>query len=205
MIVKSGFISWYRHHNLRKEYADHLLIFQQMAIAVSIYHYSDASKNPNFGIGAVFKQPWLIQKWPENFIVNCDPSIEFLELYGLVAVLYTWKNVNELKDGRVNIFCDNQSVQHMVNNLASSCMQCMKLIRFSTLLCVRNNIRIFMKYVKSQDNFLADSLSRMDLQHFRRMTSAEINTLPDAIPEFLHPVSKVWSFTFTELLHEFYR
>ena len=90
--------------------------------------FSDASKKTTFGIGAVYNNHWIFGQWPENFIIKCDPSIEFLELYRLTLALYTWRDYSELNNGRICIYCDNQAVQHMVNNLASSCVQCMKLI-----------------------------------------------------------------------------
>ena len=75
-----------------------------------LFFYLDASKNPNFGIGAIFNQNWICEKWPKGLIKNCDPSIEFLELYGLTGSLFAWRKSPELNNARISIFCDNQAV-----------------------------------------------------------------------------------------------
>ena len=52
--------------------------------------YSDASANPELGVGAVFKTHWLFTQWESGFIKAMNPSIEYLELYGVAAALLTW-------------------------------------------------------------------------------------------------------------------
>ena len=66
--------------------------------------YSDASRNKNFGIGAIFGNHWIILQWPKGFISQCEPSIKFLELYGLVTALFTWKEHHLLHNSRISIF-----------------------------------------------------------------------------------------------------
>ena len=87
-----------------------------------LFFYSDASKNSRLGMGAVFNNNWIVAKWGSQFIQNCDPSIEFLELFALTAAVLTWSSKFPcLHNSRVTIFCDNEAVMHMVNNMASSC------------------------------------------------------------------------------------
>ena len=90
---------------------------------------SDASKSRVLGMGAVFNNHWIIAQWPEGYISDLDPSIEFLELYALTMAVLTWSWKPQMHNCRVTIFCDNEAVVHMINNSASSCVQCMKLIR----------------------------------------------------------------------------
>ena len=54
--------------------------------------YSDASRNPNFGMGAYYDNHWMFKKWTKHFVEECEPSIEYFELYVLVAALVTWGN-----------------------------------------------------------------------------------------------------------------
>ena len=174
--------------------------FSSGEINTDIPFFSDASKNVKFGIGAVSDNSWIVEKWPENFIAQKDPSIEFLELYRVAAALFTWRNKPVLQNNRVNIFCDNQAVQYMIHNLASSCEQCMKLIRLIALLSIENNVRIAVKFVRSKDNSLVDSLSMMDFKCFWQLASKETFRVPDLIPQFLTPVTKIWDNSFANIL-----
>ena len=73
-----------------------------------------ASLNPDLGLGAVFEQSWLFAQWPQGFVNQYRSSIEFLELYAL-AIL-TWNDYYRLRNNRVQVFCDNESVVHMIKN-----------------------------------------------------------------------------------------
>ena len=100
----------------------------------------------------------------DKFIETKDPSIEYLELYGLTAALLTWGEF--IHDIRVLVFCDNQAVVSMVNNLTSSCKNCMFLLRLITLNNLVNNRRVFVQYIRSSDNELPDALSRLQFSRF---------------------------------------
>ena len=89
-----------------------------------LFFYSDASKNTEYGIGAVFNDSWVAGIRPKHFIAQADPSIEFLELYALTFVIVTWQKDDLLRNRRVTLFCDNESVMYMVNQSTSSCSQC---------------------------------------------------------------------------------
>ena len=104
---------------------------------------SDASKNKHLGWGATFGSRWMFAQWPEGFIQECDPSIEHLELFALVSAIITWTEEELLCNGRITVFCDNEAVVHMVNNSASGCMNCLKVIRVLTLQNLKYNRRIF--------------------------------------------------------------
>ena len=162
--------------------------------------YSNASKNPELGMGAVFQTRWLVGQWPKDFIKIYDPSIEFLELLALVAALLAWRDSSLLKNTRVNVFCDNQAVQCMVNSLASSCDQCRKLIRVLAYLQILNNIIFFVKFVRSRDNILADSLSRLDYTRFWKHAQSNMNKIPDDLPTEVWPPEKVWNNNFDKLM-----
>ena len=81
---------------------------------------SDASANGDLGFGAVFENDWLFGQWEENYIKMNNPSIEYLELYALVAAVLTWEK--KITNLRMTVFCDNESVVHMVNSSTSSCI-----------------------------------------------------------------------------------
>ena len=57
--------------------------------ASDISYYLDASAAKNLGFGAILGTSWIQAFWPENFTELNKPSIEFLELYGLLAGILT--------------------------------------------------------------------------------------------------------------------
>ena len=113
--------------------------------ATQIKFFSDASANPNLGYSVVFEDRWIFRQWEPNFVVQNEPSIEFLELFALLAGILTWDEY--LTETRMILFCDNMSVVHMVNNSSSKCGQYMKLIRLLTLNNLKFNRRIFVRHI----------------------------------------------------------
>ena len=157
--------------------------------AEEIDMYSDASANPKLGFGALCQSEYLYGKWDENFIRTHKPSIQFLELYAFTAGVLKW--IWKFKNKRVCLFIDNESAMHMINNSSSKCKNCMMLIRLITIESLIHNVRISAKYVASEDNGLADSLSRMDFDRFRRLGPHMANNC-EQIPEELLPMSNLW-------------
>ena len=105
--------------------------------------FSDASLNPDLGFGAVFNDRWMAHTWPAGFVNTYDPSIEYLELFALAAALFTWNQSPLLQNSHVVIHCDNEAVVHMINNSASSCPQCMKILRMIVLDDIKKNRHLF--------------------------------------------------------------
>ena len=167
---------------------------------IELCFYTDASKNPDYGVGAIFGQEWFKLQWPVNFIREKDPSIAFLELYGLTLALTTWKSKPQLHHSRIAIFCDNQSVIQMVNQLTSTCPQCMKMIRLIALFSIENNVKIEVKFVASKLNGLADSISRMNMKRFWQLAKPETHPYPTRLPGGITPVTKIWNKTFVEII-----
>ena len=73
--------------------------------------------------------------------------------------IVTWGHLPELCNTRIKVYCDNKSIRDMVNGLRSGSPSCLKLIRILTLNNLKFNRRVFIKYVKSKDNVLADAAS----------------------------------------------
>ena len=155
-----------------------------------IFFYSDATAAEVLGFGCIFNNSWIYKKWKENFIKEKKPSIAYLELYALAIGLFTWED--RITDSRVVIFCDNMSVVCMINNITSKCKNCMFLLRQITLNGLRYNRRVSAKYVSTKSNFLADSLSRLDIAKFKRLAPPTMNPSPDTINDSFWPVSKIW-------------
>ena len=71
---------------------------------------------------------------------------------------------------------------HMVNNLASSCSQCMKLIQIIALQVIVHGRRVRVIFVHSKNNILAETLSRMDFDRFWRHAPKSMSTKPCLLP-----------------------
>ena len=47
-------------------------------------------KNAMLGFGGICQNSWMFAQWDKSFIVQQDPSIEYLELLGIVATAVNW-------------------------------------------------------------------------------------------------------------------
>ena len=116
--------------------------------AQQISMFSDASKGVDHGFGRIYQNSWVFGQWPKAFIENCNPSIEYLELFGVLVTVTNW--LHRYRNKRVVLFCDNQAVVAMINNNTSSCKQCFILIRMLVLLSMELNARVLARYISSK-------------------------------------------------------
>ena len=153
--------------------------------------FSDASAAETLGFGVIFGTSWTFGHWEINFIKQCKPNIEFLELYALCVGIFIWSD--KLKKTRVIVHCDNEAVVHMINSMTSICRQCMKLLRILTLKNMRNNRRVFAQHIMGKDNILSDALSRLQFDRFFLHAPKNVDRYPHQLPEELWPLrEKSW-------------
>ena len=164
--------------------------FSKEKTYVQLNFYTDASLAVEKGFGCVYNDRFTFGQWEPHFISGSKPSIQYVELYALCVGVFTWQEY--LTNGNYTIYCDNEAVMNMVNLTTSGCKNCMILIRMLVLNNLRFNRRLEVEHVKSRDNVLADSLSRMDLPRFWRNAPASMNAKPDQLPAELWPVSNIW-------------
>ena len=155
-----------------------------------IVFFLDAFKNERLGFGVYYDKQWTFGAWELGYIKKFNPSIEYLELFALCVGIFTW--AEKLKDCRITIFCDNQAVVSMVNNMTSGCQNCMVLLRLLVLNGLTFNRRILVKYIPTKKNNLADALSHLRLDLFWRCTPSGTRKYPERIPPTLWPLSKLW-------------
>ena len=168
-----------------------MIDLSEVVTACKITFYSDASAAKNLGFGCILDTKWIFGQWESGYISRNSPSIEYLELFALTVSIFTWTDEKIINNCRVIIFCDNQAVVSMINNMSSNCPNCMHLLRLLVLSKLQKNRRIFAKYVSTKDNYLADSLSRLDLKRFRKL-GPKMNPHPDNISPEIWPASKLW-------------
>ena len=161
--------------------------------AEKIFMFSDASGNYELGLGAICGTSWTFAQWPNKFCNMKKPSIEYLELFAVLTGVLLW--IHRFKNKRIILYCDNQSVVSMINNSTSSCRNCMVLIRLLVLKGLVENVRIFASHIDGKSNFYSDSLSRLQLDRFRKLSiqhNRNFEQFPTDMPEELWPMQKLW-------------
>ena len=108
--IKCDLSMWLDFIRTPEIYARSFMDFGKDVQAPEIDFYSDASRNEQLGFGGVCGNSWMFQQWPSGFIRDFEPSIEFLELYAVLAAALSW--LHRFKNRRITIFCDNQSGCH---------------------------------------------------------------------------------------------
>ena len=69
----------------------------------------------------------------------------------------------------------------------------MVLLRLLTLKALKNNFHCFARHVRTEDNGIADALSRQQWTRFNQLTKDKrINKLPDELPDEIWPITKLW-------------
>ena len=126
-----------------------------------------------------------------SFILDCDLSIEYLELYAVAILVSLW--LKNFPNRRIILYCDNESAVHMINNQSSKCKNCMVLIRHIVLESLICTTRVFARHVSGVQNQISDSLSRGMLGKFWNLT-ADLNMEqePEMLPEVIYPPQKIW-------------
>ena len=155
--------------------------------------YTDASKNADLGCSGWCHRSWFVFKWDKQFIQLKDPSIAYLELYGIAIAIMLW--LDRFKNARTVINCDNQSVVHMINNASSNCRNCMVLLCLIVMESLVHNVRVQAKFVDTKSNDIADSILRFKWERFEKLTKQkqiQMDELPMAIPQEIKDMSKLW-------------
>lgn len=169
---------------------------QLQASAVDENFTSDASAALDKGLGCFYKGAWFSYKWSDcgdkflRAMQSFEISINYLELVALTLGIISF--ADNFQNKRVNIFCDNQSVVWMVNYSTSSCRRCMILIRIITLISLKLNCRIFAKWLKTDDNTLADALSRGDFKRFWNHAPPNTDPQMKLLPNSIWPLPNSW-------------
>ena len=161
--------------------------------STDINMYTDSAKRTGLGCGGYHNEDWFVAQWEDEFIQECNPSINYLELFAVAVAVINW--IHNYANRKVTLFCDNMSVVYMVNNSSSRCKNCMVLIRIMVLHCMLHNVQLSAKHVDGKLNVYADLISRMKYREFRRV--AKRNNIkfaknPTPMPAILWPIEKLW-------------
>ena len=178
------FLDHHRQQALCRPFVD-LAITRDVEV---IQFYTDAAMT--VGYGCFFAGRCIHGRWPVGFIEKHKPSIMYLELYALCVGIFAWQEL--LTNCRIAIYCDNTGVRDIVNDMSTGCRQSMVLIRMLTLNNLVFNRRLFVDYIKTDANVLADALSRENFPEFWKHAPVGTRKFPDITPAELDPISKLW-------------
>ena len=142
--------------------------------------FTDASGA--IGFGAIFGKHWCYGKWPTGWAYH---NIALLEFYPIVLSLYLWGH--KMENQCIVFFTDNEALVHVINKQSCKDKQLMFFVRRLVLVCLRHNIVFKARHVPGSKNILADSLSRLQVETFRRLAPIYMDQFPSDIPLHLQP------------------
>ena len=88
--MKADLMTWNTFLQHPSAYCRGFMDFSKTWEATEIMMFSDASRNEFLGFGAICQRSWMAEVWPKGYIKNFEPSIEYLELFGVVAAVVQW-------------------------------------------------------------------------------------------------------------------
>lgn len=156
--------------------------------ATELEYYTDSSFKACAGY---FDGRYFYQQWSRDFIEESYANINLLELYAIAVSIHLW--AKHLQNHRVFIYSDNLSSVEMINSASSKCPRCMHLIRHITGVSMKWNTRFFCRHIIGRKNVLADKLSRLEIQEFKRLVPKDKLIEPaETMPQELWPIPKNW-------------
>ena len=143
--------------------------------------YTDAAAS--LGYGAVYGSYWFYGEFPPH----CrNLNITLLELYPIVLAINVWGHL--WKNHCVRFYTDNLALVYILNRNTSKDKDIMRLVRCLVLACLRYNVLFQSAHVSGSKNVLADTLSRLQVQEFQRLSPTSRRS-PTVIPATLLPVN----------------
>lgn len=191
--MKSDCLMWLQFLEMDQAVCRPFMDFSTVFHADELDFYTDgALDEERIGVGGKFQGSWFAGKLEVATYAHCklELNIQIIELYSILLGLSLW--IEGLKNRRVVLFTDNESVMHMINKSSSSCRVCMIMLRLITLWSMKFNVRVFGAHVKSGDNTLADLLSRDKIPEFLRVAGDGTAERGEVLPEELWPFPIEW-------------
>ena len=157
--------------------------------ASAIGVFTDAVGNVKLGWGAWLPHLglWMYSQLEEDFFQKFQPSIDFLELYALLATIVTW--APHLMDHAILFQLDNTSTVFALRNKSSNSNQMLFLLHFLTQFCMAHNITVLARHVHGIHNMICDKLSHFQFQDFHALKPDHTACLPLIPSDLIAPVS----------------
>ena len=148
--------------------------------SVSLQLFTDAAGA--HGFGTVFGFHWCYGEWPKKWL---GQNIAILEFYAIVLSLLLWGD--HIRNRCITLFTDNEALVHVI--IKSSCRDTslMIFVRKLVLVCLNHNILFRVKHISGFKNTLADALSRLQIERFKKLAPDYMDSMPTVIQS--HPFS----------------
>lgn len=116
--------------------------------------------------GGFFQGKWFQGNFPAE-ILGENTSMAFFELFPIVMACVLWGHKWNRK--RILFHCDNMATVEIITKSRSKMQSIMKLARKLTFHSVTHHFTIHAKHIAGAKNSIADSISRYQMQKFRRL------------------------------------
>ena len=141
------------------------------------------------GFGAIYGKRWIQGIWGESVR---EYSIDFKELFAIVAAVITWGSQWERK--RIVFVTDNLPITQIWHTGTSRSSDNMVLVRKLYLLAAEFGFSVSLKHILGIFNPVADALSRLQVVKFKQLVpDAEVvaTPLPLAVAELLQNIPQM--------------
>ena len=139
-----------------------------------LYCHTDAS---DIAASAVFRNSWVILQFSGDHEWMKSMNIAWRELMAIVMCMAVFGH--RMKSQCLKMYTDNQAILHCINTGSSKDDCIMSLIRALYWYTTLYSITYKAYYVASADNGPSDSLSRLDMDRFRKLCpDADISMTP---------------------------
>lgn len=116
------------------------------------------------GYAGVYNAKWFYGPFPEDWKAL---NIMTLEFYPIILAIAIWGPL--WQNHSILFFTDNEALVYVINKQTSGDLLVMKMVRFMVLTCLQNNILFKAKHIPGKKNVYADSLSRLQVDHFLKL------------------------------------
>ena len=131
---------------------------------IDLHLFTDSS---DLAAAGYFNGAWFIVPFAYEFLELKSMSINWRELFAIVVAADTFGK--HWTGKRIMFHCDNMCIVEVIKSGTCRSAQIMDLIRKLFFICAKHDFEVSMCYVNTKDNDIADSLSRLQLDRFKRL------------------------------------
>ena len=160
--LKIDMMFWLRYSSMLRVATMESIVFSP---SISVTAATDASDfGAGFSVGAAWGS-YLFRTTPNKYgAVHRTLSINLKEAHAVLTMIQSLRH--ELTGRKIMLFIDNTAVMFSLFKHWAGSLQLMRYIQEITLLMCEYHIQLYVEYVASSMNSIADSLSRLDFQRF---------------------------------------
>ncbi|KAK3095242.1 hypothetical protein FSP39_012073 [Pinctada imbricata] len=148
--------------------------------------FTDSSNSAG---GAYFQGEWSYIKWPKSWSEDILREMSFLELIPIVLAFSIWST--KLANKKVLLHTDNEALVPIINNKTSKSDKIMTLLRHLMFIIIERNIQIKAVHIPGAENKIADAISRLQWDRFRK-EALLANPCPVNVPTKILTLLSQW-------------